>query len=114
MVFDDKGNLIRTIDKSRDVEEVPDRARLHQYCVSDGKIYATTYLKKNGQTEMIILDLKGRILRRLYLPFASIRPQRGVLRYSLYTVSQEKLYELIQNHETGKWELLITDLKSIH
>jgi hypothetical protein len=31
-----------------------------------------------------------------------------------YTVGQEKLYELIQNRETGKWELLITDLKSIH
>jgi len=41
---------------------------------------------------MIILDLKGRILRRLYLP----------------------LNELIQNRETGKWELLITDLESIH
>jgi len=47
MVFDDKGNLIRTIDKSRDVEEVPDRARLH---------------------------------------LTSIRPQRGVLRYDLFTV----------------------------
>ena len=57
---------------------------------------------------------KARILRRLYLPLTSIRPQRGVLRYDLYTVSQEKLYELIQSRETGKWELLITDLESIH
>jgi len=111
MVFDDKGNRLQTIDKSRDVEEVPDRALLHQYCVSDDKIYATTYLKKDNQTELIILDLKGHILRRLYLSLASIRPKRGVLRYDLYTVGQEKLYELIQNKETGKWELLITDLK---
>lgn len=57
---------------------------------------------------------KARILRRLYLPLTSRRPQRGVLRYDLYTVSQEKLYELIQNREAGKWELLITDLESIH
>jgi len=113
-IFDDKGNLIRTIDKSRDVEEVPDRARLHQYCVSDGKIYATTYSKKDNKTEMLVLDQEGRILRRLYLPLTSIRPQRGVLRYDLYAVSQEKLYELIQSRETGKWELLITDLESIH
>jgi len=101
MVFDDKGNLIRTIDKSRDVEEVPDHARLHQYCVSDGKIYATNYSKKDNKTEMLVLDQEGRILRRLYLPLTSIRPQRGVLRYDLYTVSQEKLYELIQNRERG-------------
>ena len=114
MIFDDQGNRLQTIDKSRDVEKVPDRPLLHQYCVSDKKIYATTYLKKDNQTEMIILDLKGRILRRLYLPLASIRPQRGVLRYDLYTVGQDKLYELIQDHETGKWELQITDLKRIH
>jgi len=113
LVFDDKGRRLRTIDKSREVQEVPNRALLHQYCVSDGKIYATTYLKKDNQTEMIILDLEGRILRRLSLPLASIRPQRGVLRYDLFTVGQEKLYELIQNRETGKWELLITDLESI-
>jgi hypothetical protein len=113
-VFDDKGNLLRTIDKSRDVEKVSDRALLHQYCVSDGKIYATTYKKKDSQTEMIVLDLEGRILRRFYLPLASIRPERGVLRYDLFTVCQDKLYELVQNRETGKWEILITDLSRVH
>ena len=110
-VFDDKGNLLRTIDKSRDVEKISDRALLHQYCVSDGKIYATTYKKMDNKTEMLILDLEGRILRRLYLPLASIRPGRGVLRYDLFTVGLDKLYELIQNRETGKWELVVTDLK---
>jgi len=59
---------------------------------------------------MIILDLKGRILRRLYLPLASKQPERGVLRYDLFVVNQEKLYEVIKNKETGKWKLLITDL----
>lgn len=109
-IFDDKGNLVRTIDKSKDVKAVPDRALLHQYCVSDSTIYATTYKKKDDKTEMLVLDLEGRILRRLYLPLASIRPKRGVLRYDLFTVSQDKLYELVQNKETGKWELVITDL----
>jgi hypothetical protein len=112
-IFDDKGDLIRTIDKSRDVEKVQDRALLHQYCVSDGQIYATTYEKKDEKTELLVLDLQGRILRRLYLPLTSIRPQRGVLRYDLFTVAQDKLYELVQNKDTGKWELIITDLGAI-
>jgi len=110
-VFDDGGSLLRTIDISRDIEEVPDRPLLHQYCVSDDKIYATTYKKKDNNTEMIVLDLEGRILRRFFLPLASIRPERGVLRYDLFTVSRDKLYELIQNRVTGNWELVITDLK---
>lgn len=112
-VFDAMGNHIRTIDKSKKVEKVPDQPLLHQYCVSDDKIYAATNKKKDDKTEMIVLDLEGRILRRLYLPLTSIQPERGVLRYDLFVVDQEKLYELIKNTETGRWELLITDLKQV-
>jgi hypothetical protein len=109
-VFDSKGTLLRTIDKSADVEEVPGRARLHQFCVSDGRIYATTYKKVDGRTEMIVLDLEGRILRRVYLPLASIRPGRGPLRFDLFTVDRGKLYELVQK---GTWELVVTDLEAV-
>lgn len=110
-VFDDQGTLLRTIDKSREVAKVQDRALLHQYCVSDSKIYATTYVKKDGLTEMLVLDLEGRVLRRLALPLTSIQPARGVVRYDLFTVAQDKLYELVQNKVTGKWELLISAVK---
>jgi hypothetical protein len=109
-VFDDEGNHLQTIDKNQDVEEVLDRPLLHQYCVSEDKIYATTYKKENDKTEMIILDLKGNILKRLFLPLSSIQPKRGVLRYDLFTVDRGKLYELIKNEETERWELFITDL----
>ncbi len=111
MVFDDRGNHLLTIDKSQDIEKLPGYPLMHQYCVSNKKIYATTYEKKDDNTEMIILDLKGNILRRLYLPIRSIQPKRGVLRYDLFFVDQQKLYELIENSETGRWELLITDLE---
>jgi hypothetical protein len=111
-VFDDRGALLRTIDKSPEVEKVQDRALLHQYCVSDKKIYATTYLKKDGLTEMLVLDLEGRVLNRLRLPLPSIRADRGVLRYDLFTVANDKLYEIVQNKGTGQWELLVTDLKT--
>jgi hypothetical protein len=54
--------------------------------------------------------LEGRILKRLYLPLASIRPQRGCLRYDLFTVSHGKLYELVQNAAKRTWGLVVTDL----
>ncbi len=110
-IFDDQGTLLRTIDKSPEVEKVQGRALLHQFCVSDSKIYATTYLKKDGLTEMLVLDLEGRLLMRLFLPLPSIRPERGVLRYDLFTVANDKLYEIVQNKGTGQWELLVTGLK---
>jgi hypothetical protein len=46
-------------------------------------------------------------------PFALIQPQSGILRYDLFIVDQEKLYEIIKNNATGTWELLITDLEKI-
>jgi len=113
MVFDGEGTLVRTIDRSRDVEAVEGSALLHQYCVSDGRIYATTYVKKGDQTEMIVLDLTGRILGRHHLPLTSIRAGRGVLRYDLFTVARGVLYELVHNRVTGKWLLLTTRLPAL-
>jgi hypothetical protein len=109
-VFDDNGSQLRTIDKNQEVEKVRNRPLLHQYCVSEDKIYATTYKKEDDKTEMIILDLKGNILRKLYLPLDSIQPKRGVLRNDLFTVDRGKIYELIKNRESERWELLIKDL----
>jgi hypothetical protein len=109
-VIDDKGNNIQTIDKNQDVEEIPGKPRLHQFCVSGDNIYAVTNKIMDNKREMIILDFKGRILKRIFLPFTSIQPKRGVLRYDLFDVDKEKLYELIKNSETGKWELKITAL----
>jgi hypothetical protein len=81
--------------------------------VSDGRIYATTYKKVDGRREMIVLDLEGRILRRVYLPLTSIRPERGVVRYDLFTVSGGKLYELVQTAGKDTWELVVTDLEAV-
>jgi hypothetical protein len=113
-VFDAKGNHIRTIDKSPDVEKVGDHPLLHQYCVSNNNIYAATYKKEDDKIEMIVLDLEGTILERLYLPLTSIQPKRGVLRYDLFAVDGGKLYEVIKNDDSGKWELLVTDLEQVH
>jgi hypothetical protein len=78
---------------------------LHRFQVSDGKIYATTYKIQDGQHEMLILDLKGNILKRMFLPLPSIRPFRRILRSDLFAVDRGKLFELVKNSETQVWEL---------
>jgi hypothetical protein len=95
------------------VDAIPDRARLHQFCVSDGRIYATTYKKVDGRTEMLVLDLEGRILKRLFPPLASIRPGRRPRRFDPFIVDRGMLYELVQTGEKGAWELVVTALDSL-
>ncbi len=83
---------------------------LHRFLVSDGKIYATTYKVQDGQHEMLILDLKGNILKRIFLPLPSMRPFRRILRSDLFAVDRGKLFELVKNPETQVWELHQSDL----
>lgn len=126
-VFSSQGKLLRVIDRSKDVDKISltdekeqDKDKivdepiyypqLHQYCVADDKIYATTYKKKDDKRELIVLDLEGNIRERMFLPLKSIRPQRGVLRFDLFTVEQGKLYELVKKGEAENWQLVVTEL----
>lgn len=125
-VFDSQGKKLRVIDKSQDVDKISlsderdkDKItdepiyypRLHQYCVSGDKIYATTFKKKDNMREMIVLNLEGRILERLFLPLKSFRPRRGVLRFDLFVVDQGKLYELVKKSGTEQWQLVVMELE---
>lgn len=84
---------------------------LHHFQVADNKIYATTYSKRGDLRELVILDLSGKILKRMFLPFPSINPLRGSLRFDMFDIDQETLYELLFNPTTKKWELHTTLLK---
>jgi hypothetical protein len=108
-IFDHTGKDLFSIKLGRE-DEKPSQPLLHQYCVSDGRIYAATTMKKEGKTEMFVIDMSGSIVKRVLVPLPSIRPTRGVVRYDLFDVDQSRLYEIVKNVETGNWELLITEL----
>ena len=68
--------------------------------VNQGKIYIQTYKKKDNKTQFLVLDLKGKILKEIYLsvPVPDLDPRRQ-------TVYNDKLYKLVENEETENWEL---------
>lgn len=69
--------------------------------VDNGKIYAQTYKMKNNKTQFMVLDLKGKILKEIYLPVQGHRRQ---------TIHNNILYKLIENLEKESWELHIYKL----
>jgi hypothetical protein len=109
VAFDHAGKELFSTHIERD-DEKEALPLLHQYCVSDGRIYAVTTTKREGNSETLVIDMEGNVTRRMYVPLRSLRPDRGVLRYDLFDVDCSTLYELIMNSETGNWELLITEL----
>ncbi len=83
---------------------------INYYQISDNRIYVTTYKEIEKKHEIIVLDLKGNIIKRLFLPLKSIKYSDNVFGLELYTIKNGKLYELIKNKESGVWELHATDI----
>lgn len=83
---------------------------INHFQVDNDKIYVTTERRHNNKKEMIILDLDGNILRRLYLAMPSKKRFRRILRYDPYTVHNDILYELVRAEGTENWQLLMTPL----
>jgi hypothetical protein len=86
---------------------------MRSFWIDSGKIYVITYKKKDSKNELIILDLKGNILRRIFLPFKSLKDYKHFMEYDANTVHNGVLYELFENEETDIWELHKTDLASV-
>lgn len=81
--------------------------------IDNNKIYVTTYRQEDGKNELIILDIKGKILKRMFLPFESMQDWRILGAVDPYTVHKDVLYELVENEETETWELHTTDLSRV-
>lgn len=83
------------------------------FLVDNKKIYVITYKEKGDKNEIIILDLKGNILDRVFVPLKSKRIFKFSGEYDPNTVHKGRLYEIIENDETEMWELHKTDLSSV-
>jgi hypothetical protein len=81
--------------------------------IDDKKIYVFTYKEKNDTREMIVLDLKGEILDRLFVPLHLKTYIPRIAGDDPFTVYKGALYELAENEETEIWELHKTDFSTI-
>jgi hypothetical protein len=70
--------------------------------VSDDRIYAFTFKKKGDLTECVVMDLKGKELKRVYLPM----PYKTPIGFTLpSTFAGHKFYRLLDNQDEETWEL---------
>lgn len=80
--------------------------------VSGGKLYVRTYNWKGDKGEYLVMDLKGNLLKTIYL---SRNLEEGILARiaggKLYTMTDGKLYFLKENEEEEVWELHIESMQ---
>jgi len=76
---------------------------LRFFLVADEKVYVQTFKKEKDKSEFYIFDLNGKLLSKTMIPFQDSE----FLRAYPFTISQGKIYQLIENDDTEEWELHI-------
>lgn len=76
------------------------------FFIADNKIYVSTWKWENKRVEFFIFDLKGKLEKNIYIPFAF----QDALRAYPVSIKNGKLYQLIENDEE-EWELHISGIE---
>lgn len=76
------------------------------FFVSDQIVFVQTFKKKNGKSEFVLFDLKGKHLKTTFLPLV----YENIMTPYLYTIDGKKLYQLAEN-ENEEWDLRISEIK---
>jgi hypothetical protein len=77
--------------------------------VESDRIYVVTYKQKNDLSEVIITDLKGKELKRKYVPIVGI--PGNLFEYPIFMIKNQQYFTLIENDDEEVWELHKVDLK---
>jgi hypothetical protein len=76
--------------------------------INNEKLYVRTYKKSGEKTEFFILDIKGKILEKVFIPIY----ERNRRNYYSYSICDGKVYQLIENEDTEEWELYVVPFGS--
>ncbi len=76
------------------------------FAVTDGKLVVLTYRKEKGNTQCLVLDPKGKLIKKTWLPY---RFSNELDPYPFH-FSGGKFYQLIENEEEEEWEIHVTSL----
>jgi hypothetical protein len=85
---------------------------IRNFEIDNGKIYVYTFKERDGKDECIIMDLKGNILKTVFLP-VFLRPGVEEKMYDVRyrTIAGDTLYSLKPGKDKNHWELHKTAIK---
>ncbi|MCK4766300.1 MAG: hypothetical protein KAW12_29160 [Candidatus Aminicenantes bacterium] len=74
--------------------------------LDDNKLYAATWKREGDKLEFYIFDIKGKLLKRQFIPFTF----QDAMRPFPFAVKSGKLYQVVEN-EDEDWELHISKIE---
>lgn len=87
----------------------------YSFKIADGKIYISTYAEKDGLHELVVMDLKGKVLNQSFCfplgpSYDSLYDNFNIVR-DRYAISGDKIYYVAKSAKAGSYEVRIQDLK---
>lgn len=96
--------MVYNRDKQLNRIKFPDYVPLiKDYLIAGKKIYVITSKENQGKWETFVFNLEGKLEKKLQLPLVEANPTE----LYPFTVSEGKIYQLVDNEETESWELHI-------
>jgi hypothetical protein len=79
--------------------------------ISDGKLLIQTYREKQGKEEYIVMDLSGKIERKVFVPRkVKVLLMPRIMGVKLYAIHDKKLFFVRENEEDETWELHVENI----
>ncbi len=75
------------------------------FLISEDKIYVQTYVEKDGKSEFVIVDLKGKVLKKLFLPVEIDAMKIQASPDVLFAFRGDTCYCIKENTEDEVWVL---------
>ena len=75
---------------------------------ADDKVYVLSHEEEKGKCKFYIFDMKGKFLKAEMMPLVRINAEKPYP----YTIHKGKLYQLLENFDTEKWELHINSFST--
>jgi hypothetical protein len=74
---------------------------MKDFRIIGSRVYVHTYRKENDRVEFVVLDLEGKLLKKVMLPGA----EKNVIQPAPYTMVDDRFYYLKENFDEEQWEL---------
>jgi hypothetical protein len=96
----------------------PDKARnnldwsdylpiIKEFRAADQKIYVISYEQADEKHTAFVFDNKGKLIKKVMMPLAT----PNVLEIHPFDISNNKLFQLVENEDEEEWELHVTEIK---
>lgn len=93
---------------------------IQTFAAADKKLYILTYEAKEGKSKFIIIDVNGKHIKDVFVPFdqgeqwfhySLAKALRYVSQNPTFSIKNGNIYQLVENEENESWELHISAIE---